>query len=372
MLWYYQDLRDGTGPKPALLAHTGPAEKQTMIGQKKRTRAPAFTLVELLTVIAIITLLIGILVPSLSAARAQATRTAVKAQLNAIQSGTEMFRNDENKYPESNPYAFGVYGNAANQNTAVTNWEVVDTSGGALQGAHLIVDAMIGRDSLGYDPKPGTGPGASVASRWYSGAPGAGEFPRARRNAYIKPEGIALANSAKPPQDAYGTYPVSGATNTLPQADAADSICPTFADKFGFPVLYYRANPRANQQTPIIQSPVGTPIDARVSDGVYDGRDNLLFTDGSAPAVAQHRIKDGNVNSYDYTTDIGQVNLRNNFAEFIRSFRATSYIANTNPAQVNFPRPVNGETFVLLSAGKDGIYGTLDDVANFEVLSEER
>jgi len=340
-----------------------------MNGRNKRTRAPAFTLVELLTVIAIITLLIGILVPSLSAARAQATRTAVKAQLNAIQSGCEMFRNDENKYPESNPYTFGVYGNAANQNTAVTNWEVVDTGGLPLQGAHLIVDAMIGRDSLGYDPKPGTGPGAGVESRW-STAPGAPPttFPRARRNAYIKPEGIALANTAKPPQDAYGTYP----NTTLPQADAADSICPTFADKFGFPVLYYRANPRANQQTPIIQSPVGTPIDARVSDGVYDGRDNVLFTDGSAPAVAQHRIVDGNVNSYDYTTDIGQVNLRNNFAEFIRSFRATSYVANTNPAQVNFPRPVNGENFILLSAGKDGIYGTLDDVANFEVLSEER
>jgi hypothetical protein len=37
-----------------------------------------------------------------------------------------------------------------------------------------------------------------------------------------------------------------------------------------------------------------------------------------------------------------------------------------------WPRPVKADTFILLSAGKDGIYGTLDDVANFNVMSEDR
>jgi len=33
---------------------------------------------------------------------------------------------------------------------------------------------------------------------------------------------------------------------------------------------------------------------------------------------------------------------------------------------------LGSDTFILLSGGKDGIYGTLDDVANFNVLSEDR
>lgn len=328
-------------------------------------RPRAFTLVEMLTVIAIITLLIGILVPSLSAARATAQRAAIKAQINSISAGCEMFRNDENEYPKSNEWLFDNQGTAAIDER--TNWEVI-----GLSGAHLIVDAMVGRDFLGYDPRPGTGPGAGVDSRW-STSPGAppATFPRSRRNAYVPPEGISFSTQEKPPQDGFGTIANGDLTFTMPEIDASDVRCPVFVDKFGFPILYYRANPRSTQSMPIIQT-TAAPL-ANIGDGVYDGRDNAVFTSdtaGTRPANFDHRIADANTNGYDYPG--GLAALDNNFAEFIRSFRATSYVPSTNPPEILFPRPVQSERFILLSPGKDGIWGNLDDVANFEVLSEER
>ena len=63
--------------------------------------------------------------------------------------------------------------------------------------------------------------------------------------------------------------------------------------------------------------------------------------------------------------------METRFAEFIRSLRSTTY-DNDNPTEVEHARPVKFGRFIILSPGKDGIYGTLDDVANFSVLSEER
>ena len=56
-------------------------------------RGTGFTLVELLTVVAIIMLLIGILIPTLSRAREQAKATATRAILKAVGEGLDMFRN---------------------------------------------------------------------------------------------------------------------------------------------------------------------------------------------------------------------------------------------------------------------------------------
>lgn len=65
-------------------------------------RRLAFTLVELLTVIGIIALLIGILVPSLVPARDLAKKTKTAAELRSISTSLEMFRTDFKEYPESN------------------------------------------------------------------------------------------------------------------------------------------------------------------------------------------------------------------------------------------------------------------------------
>jgi len=333
----------------------------------RRASRNAFTLIELLTVMAIITLLIGILTPALGAARDRARSTAVRAQLNAMSVGLESFYGDEQKYVPSNPFYFARDPANPTGNELTTEWEVMVGSA-PLQGAHLLVDALVGRDFLGYDAKPGNPSATPPYDRW--------DAQNDRRSPYIPADGVDVTSIDKPPEDGFGKVPVTGPNNTQSHPIIDNVLCRVFRDKFGWPILYYRANPSANQNTPIIQ----TNITSNVGDGVYDGRDNEAFTsydttncvgEGLPPSNLAHRICDAN-RALSTASYANTITLRNRFAEFIRSLRGSTYNTQLNPSPIVWPRPVKADRFILLSAGKDGIYGTLDDVANFDVLSTER
>lgn len=321
----------------------------------RRTRG-AFTLIELLTVIAIITLLIGILTPALGRARDEAKKTAIRAQLQSISTGLEMFQNDQGKYAASNAGEYSGFNPAE-------NWEV-GTSGQPLQGANLLVDAMVGRDFIGYDPKP---------SRQASGSnPAYDRWNRnnQRRTKYIDPAGINSSQKSKSVEDAFGAVSPTPVPDNDPfnptlegnvsVLDSAPQYCPVFLDKFDFPILYYRANPNQSPRSPILpilalNGTTHTPTD----NAVFNGYDNREFTDHSAGSNPGQRHEIHQADQLISAVD----DLTNNFARYINSDRASSKDTNGN---ITFARPVNAEKFLLISPGKDGIYGTLDDVKNWE------
>jgi prepilin-type N-terminal cleavage/methylation domain-containing protein len=328
----------------------------------------AFTLIELLTVMAIITLLIGILTPAVGAARDKARKTAVRAQINAMEIGLESFAGPTSgvrPYPPSNAvlWATDINDTGGNRDAEMGAWEVGGTTA-TLQGAHLLVDALVGRDFLGYDPKAPV-VGQTNYDRWNPN--------NDREDPYIPVDGVDVTSSDKPPEDAFGRIVASGGFDPQPVGVEGPNAltgsraltCKVFRDKFGWPILYYRANPNANQTTPIIQTATGQSY----GDGFYDGMDNAGFT-SYTQTLPCHRIADASLGLPVAVGTYGQA-LSNRFAEYIRSFRASTY-DTTDPLDIARPRPVKADRFIILSAGKNGIYGDLDDVANFQTQSTER
>lgn len=115
-------------------------ESIAQVDQHRSRHSRAFTLVELLVVISIITLLIGILQPSLAKARESARRSVCGTQLRQQAIGMGSFANDnKHRYPQAAPTAHWPDG------ALTVNWTApnLPTSQGILFSDGYVTDARL-------------------------------------------------------------------------------------------------------------------------------------------------------------------------------------------------------------------------------------
>lgn len=291
-----------------------------------------FTVVELLTTLAIISMLVALLIPSLNMVRNMAKETRQKAQFATIGQALLAFRTDYGDYPPS---------------------EERDMSepGKLYCGAQKLAEALLGWDLLGFQPrsqrfgwKPNfrsdglyTGPGPG---------PGGGTYDPLdlveRRGPYLN---VGSGNAFRMLQLFDRGQPLWGL-----EVDDRFVICDSFGVKkvtipvgstvttitAGTPILYYRAITSNNDW--------GFPV---ASSSRYDYTDNLVLY--RIPALKNQMEHPLSVtpeifySEEDYKIVDQQI------------FRATGRLWPHRP-----------DSYILISAGADGLYGTNDDITNFD------
>ena len=322
--------------------------------KQKGIQKSGFTIVELLTVMGVIAVLIGLLVPALNMVKDFSREIQQKAQFHSIEVGLEMFKNDFGAYPESDdnglrvpahPYDSGIY-----------------------CGANKLAEALVGWDLLGFHPKSGftstgfndldgiTGPEPEVLI--YDpingiNLPGVYE-ETAQENIDNRKKFIDLehANAFKM-EDVYNNFGSFRATNFM--------LCDVFAQKrrsgkkTGMPILYYRARTAFKFQDFTNNASGGNDTNPAQNDDIYNFWDNANLLNLNDPDT-------GNIDHPLYTGVA--VDDLEKFENMILNKQVQNATRLTAPPD-GIKRPYRSDSFILISAGKDGLFGTADDQFNF-------
>jgi type II secretory pathway pseudopilin PulG len=291
---------------------------------KTKRKKTAFTIVELLTVMSIIIILIGLLLPSLNAVKRFSRVVSQKNQFRNIGTGLQMFESDFDEYPDS---------------------DANDADGALYCGAMKLAEVMAGQDGLGFhlhsrltiDGKDASG---TVLYHNITSPYDATELENLRsRKEYLERKDIQICSLKDLYTNPGSTF--SEPNNVALLCDVFSSVrTQTTGKKIGMPVLYYRAD--TSKMSHDVDTP-GSP------DNIYNYKDNQDFLGLGLPwepATLPPLYKL-------LTNPAGQ--------EFYKNT-----LDKTLEEESGIRRPYNKDSYILISAGWDGIYGTGDDVYNFK------
>lgn len=301
-------------------------------------RASGFTLLELLIAIGIIVVLVSILVPVVTNLRKSAYEADTRQQIAALVSAIELYHGDHGAYP--GPFANDLFTNDApgrlyhDDRQEPTDVAAVNPFPNPLDitAAEGLVLGLLG--GLRYDSSLD----GYVYEWWKVGEGPSSLNPDApkRHAAYAEPLNLSWNMAGRTPSRSAGRFTADGAT-------ANDTVIPEYVDRFPtpLPILYLRAN-------------VGT--DAVISDeslgvlGQYDLEQIIGYTSAD---IGDYGKFPGGHGLKDLGSDADPLlpGEPNKFQPYLR-----------HPS-LGGARNKNG--FILISAGRDRVYGTDDDITNF-------
>ena len=280
-----------------------------------KCKKSGLTLVELLVVLSIIALLVGVLIPALNMVQRTARETKQLHQFNTIELALEAFKNDYGDYPPSD------------------GWTTNPSVQLNYCGAQKLAEALLGWDLLGFHPRSDfRANGRNDAGIYVYDANDTVLFDQ-RKGPYLE---LASDNVFKLGNTAYrqglfmDTGPLVPDTYVICDAFAKQKIKLTNGKSVsaGAPILYYRANTSEKFIRRIYN-----PLD---NDAIVQIKE---LADG--PIVNQHPL---GMPDNDYLF----------FYDYIR-----------DPKIDARDWPYRPDSYILISAGADGLYGTGDDIRNF-------
>jgi prepilin-type N-terminal cleavage/methylation domain-containing protein len=291
--------------------------------RKSITKITGFTLVELLTVLAVITLLAGLMMPSLQMARRVAKETSQRAQFASMAAALTAFRNDYGQYPPSEETTRPVNG-----------WKYC--------GAQQLCEAFLGFDLLGFHPDSEWQPDGrnKDGSEYIYRQDDPVQMDR-RRGRYLD---LSKVNAFRVggTDGLYGDVATPLGPPTFLLCDVFGRTRITLLDgntvRAGAPILYYRANTFSRSLT----------VDGEPYLQIYNYFDNM------AVIYTQDMADDGVLDGH----PLGDEN-------FFYGDPPDIPFGYVQDPRVPNPWPYRPESYLLISAGADGIYGTADDIRNF-------
>ena len=374
----------------------------------RRRRSGAFTLVELLVVIGIIALLISILIPVASSVRTAGRVADTQSLIRAIDAAAQVYYGDHQAYPGIAPDRMLGPGKPLQiiQPSGAGTLQTIKVKAPAgyandgdnvigLTGSENLVLSLLGglrpdppNNQVVFDPAAvGRGP-AKLGGR----SPGT-------YSPYLEVRDVSLSTHQIGDSD----VGLAGASATDQSgqlkwgrfvddlAAANDSVVPEFVDRFSspLPILYLRAIPVGRITETTIGADDGRIIatDDDTIPGVFDQRQIAAYvapnggnsigigkapkldymTNGSVatPAVPsaaayyhglQFAASNANAGS---TTDL-RATLDKGVGGATYPYDIRAYLTSPNAVGAR-----QGDRYVLISAGKDRVYGTEDDLTNF-------